>query len=63
MLSTLRGTTRSVTERNKYEKKRQNKTPSFGQAPQCPLESLNEGWVDGARYADSLAQIFFIKKK
>jgi hypothetical protein len=37
----------------KKKKRKKDKTPSFGQAPQCPLESLNEGWVAGARSADS----------
>jgi hypothetical protein len=54
LLSTLRGKNTKKAKMNKNDLKLNvNKTPSFGQAPQCPLESLNEGWVAGARSADS----------
>jgi hypothetical protein len=54
ILSTLRGKNTKKAKMNKNDLKLNvNKTPSFRQAPECPLESLNGAWVAGARKADS----------
>jgi hypothetical protein len=39
------------------------KTPSFRQAPECPLESLNESWVAGARLRSLSPKVFFYLEK